>query len=790
MTGLINIAQKYGWGFLLLIPLVAVGQERMVKGTVYDSQHLTLPGATVMVKGQDKGTATGAEGEFIIDAEKGDLLVISFMGFTTKTVPVQGEGDLSIVLEEVVSEMDEVVVTAKEPLIETKKGTTIFHVSRLASNSGVSALGVLKKIPGISLDQDNQVLWRGSAGINVMIDGKRSFLSGNQLAIYLEGLSADEIKQIELIKNPSAAYEAEGNAGLINIVTNDRNIKGYAVSLRTSLSKGRFWRNNQSISTSINREKWRIYGTLDYNTPHRYRSSESGNTIIENGQQVTLDRNNQVPFYVNYYTWKTGGNWQLAPNHRMGIDYHGYFDDFRGVKSSFINKSNEGGQFSTVYSEYDLKEPYHYDAIGWDYQFDLDSSGKKLTADARYISYRNYSDGMMESEHFDNEGQLSQTNVLRMHQPGFIKVLSVRTDVELPMAEWNFKAGLKYGQVDNDNNFRFEEMSEGEFIEIPESTNLYRYSEMISAAYLSAFGAFKDLEVQGGLRLEYTRANSYLMEGAFDKKWEYTRLFPNLSLTYTVNKHHKVDLAASRRINRPSYSSLNPVRWYNDEYFYYYGNPSLVPEMGWLFNLSWTFLEDFVVSTDYSKRNQYISRRLSYDSNGVTVRSQSANFSHFDRFDLNLTAPIAISDRWDMQFYGGVSYMAYPIEEVSRELKLAKWASMFSVQQQLTFLGHYSLDMTISYTSPELLGMYLTKNLFFTDIGIKRSFLGEKLEAVFTVSDVFNSYRLYGESQSSIIDYHYKDKPDSRRLGVTISYRIGGELLKGKVKKSEEEERL
>ncbi|WP_187328689.1 outer membrane beta-barrel family protein [Echinicola rosea] len=771
--------------------LPGMAQEKLLRGSVTDVQNMPLPGAAIQLKGKEVGTVTDMEGRFSLSLAKGDVMMVSFLGFQLREITYAGEEEMNIVLEEAATDLDEVVVSFKEPLIETQKGTTTFRVDKLATNSGVSAMEVLKKLPGVSLNQNGQILWRGSAGINVMVDGKRSFLTGNQLAIYLEGFNADEIEKIELIKNPSAAYEAEGNAGLINIVTKGQKPKGYAIGLRSNVSKGRYWRTNQGISASLNKGKWSIYGSFDYNTPHRYRSSQSGNTITENGQQVSLERNNEVPFRINYYTWKMGGDWQLAPNHRMGIDYHGYFDDFRGTKTSTIRKNSPTDKLlSTVHSVYELQEPYHYDAIGWDYQFDMDEKGRKLTADARYISYRNYSDGLMESDHLDSEGNLIETNILRMHQPGFIKIFSTRVDLDLPIAEWDIKAGLKYGQAENDNNFRFEELSDGTFVMIPESTNHYRYHETISAGYLSALRTFQDLEVRGGLRLEYTKAQSSLMEGDFDKKWEYIKLFPSLSFTYTVNDKHNVDLAVSRRINRPSYSSLNPVRWYNDEYFYYYGNPSLVPEMGWLFNFSWTFPKDFVASVDYSQRNQYISRKLSYDSNGVTVRSQSANFSHFDRWDFTLTAPITVNDYWDIQAYAGVNHTRYPIEEASQERKLSRWATTFSLQQQLTFLEHYSFDMTISYTSPELQGMYLTKNLFFTDIGIKRSFMEEKLEAVLTLTDVFNSYRLYGQSQSTLIDYHYMDKPDSRRLGLTVSYRIGGKLFKEKARKSEEEERL
>lgn len=296
--------------------------------------------------------------------------------------------------------------------------------------------------------------------------------------------------------------------------------------------------------------------------------------------------------------------------------------------------------------------------------------------------------------------------------------------------------------------------------------------------------------MESGLRLEHTNAHSFLTEGDFDTTWEYTSLFPNLSVTYLQSKHHKLDFAFSRRINRPAYASLNPIRWYTDEYFYFYGNPFLIPEVGWLFSTSYTLMNEFVLSADYSKRNNYISEQLPYDTNGVTVRSQSANFSHFDRLDINLIAPFYPTDFWDIQFFSGLNYTTYPISEMGIEQQLSKWAGMISVQQQLRFLTHYTMDMNAQYSTAELRGVYLTKNLFYTDIGVKRSFLDKKLEATISIADIFNTYRLIGYSQSSITDYYYREKPDSRRFSFTLRYSVGGQIFKDKSTKSEEEKRL
>lgn len=429
---------------LIAIPTWVSAQNIEIKGRVTDFENIALPGVNIQVKGTDAGTLTDLDGNYSINTQKGTVMVFSFIGMTTQEKVVSESAILNVLLEDDATALDEVTITFKKPVIEADKGKLTFNVSNNATNSDVSAFDLLRKISGISVGQNDDISLRGS-GVNVMIDGKMSYISGNQLGIYLKGLSADDISKIELITNPSAVFDASGNTGLINIVTKKNKRKGYALSLRSGISKGAFWMNNQNVSGSINDEKWSAYASFDYNTPHRERNSTSGNSIIENGERINLERSNSIPFHVYYYTYKIGGNWNLSPKHTLGMHYHGYFDDFSGTKTSDILKKEEDGTLlSKVYSTYKLTEPYHYDSYNLDYQFLIDSMGKKITADARYISYRNYSDALMIGTHTGANGNTLYVNNIRTHQPGAIKIKSAQIDAEFPFEGISLKTGLKF----------------------------------------------------------------------------------------------------------------------------------------------------------------------------------------------------------------------------------------------------------------------------------------------------------------------------------------------------------
>lgn len=415
MTSHINISLLYFLGFF---PCFIFSQELEVQGVVTDIENQTLPGVTILIKGTNQGTLTDVDGRYSIKTFTGSVLVFSYMGITTEEKEVKGQTKLNITLkEDPPQSLDEVVLTFKEPLVEADKGKLTFNLKNSALTTGQTALDMLKKLPGISVGQNDNILFRGASGINVMIDGKMTYLSGSQLANLLKGMSAEDINKIELITSPTAEFDAAGNTGIINIIPIKNIKKGYAVDLRTAVSKGKYWMTNENISASLRTKKINLYGSFDYNTPHRFTQNNSGNTINEEENTFQLNRENEKTFKIKYYTWRLGTEWQFSPKHNIGISYHGYIDDFKGFNNSTVNKVDNSGELqSFILSDNNIIEPYHYDAISMRYTFDIDSLGKKITAHANYTSYRNYSDGLLKTDNFDanqnkqNTEYLSRTN--------------------------------------------------------------------------------------------------------------------------------------------------------------------------------------------------------------------------------------------------------------------------------------------------------------------------------------------------------------------------------------------
>ncbi|PVD49637.1 hypothetical protein DC498_24195 [Terrimonas sp.] len=687
--------------------------------------------------------------------------------------------------------LQEVIVKGKKQVIEINKGKIVLNLQNSALTSGISVFDALKKLPGVTIGQDENILLRGTSGINVMIDGKMTYLSGKALTTMLQGMSAENLSKIELLTAPSAEFDAAGNAGIINIVTKKRNALGYAIDLRSGISIGKYWMVNENITASLNTKKWSLYGSLDYNTPHRVMTGKSGNTVADNGEKMLIDRATENVFKIRYYTYRVGADWQAGRKHLLSFNYNGYFDDFVAAKSSRLKMYYPNGMaYSDIYTQNNIAEPYHYDAANLSYKFDIDTSGKKITTDAHYISYRNLSDGLMTSQTSNGDGNPTRVSTLRQHQPGFITIKSAKTDIDLPYKSFSLKAGIKYAITSNDNAYRFDSLAAGGFVEAETMSNHFKYEEKIFAVYTSVLQKFNKTVVEAGLRFENTYAKGFTVKQDLNNTWKYTRLFPSLSVDYPVNNNNKINVSVSRRINRPSYADLNPVRWYNDQYFYYSGNPELQPEMAWLFSVAYSLHSKYILTATYGLRDHYMGRQLIVDPSTGAIKSQTANFNNAKRLDLNMSVPFNIMPFWDLQLNSGLNYTTYPIAVTAGLKQLSQWGVSAQLQQQVRLPYDLQLQVSGFFYSPELLGIYKTATVFFMDAGIKKSFFKNNLVLQLTGSDLFSTNRYKAMSQTNITDYYYHDRPDSRRIAFSIRYHIGGKLLHKKGNAIEEQERL
>lgn len=779
-------------------------QHHILTGKVTDNKGRALPHATVAVRPltdtnsvfSSRADSTGVyrlnnlfAGRYAITA--------SFLGYIREkkdTILIRhGERitHFDLVMLAAATNLSGVTIRSARPSVTAEKGKIVLNVQNAANGAGQTALDILSRIPGVSVDGEGNISYGNTAGVNIMVNGRMTWLSGAQLASYLKGISAEDIGKVEMIASPDASFDAAGNAGIINIVSRKKPVHGLALDLRSAVSAGKYLMTNQNAALNYNSRRISLYGLFDYNIPHRFIRRSGGNLVPGTDNMINLRRSTESGYKIQYYTWRAGIEWKLHPRHTLTLNYHGYLDDFTCFHQTDLHTIHRSGAMqSSIRSLNNIVEPYYYDAVNLSYKYDIDSTGKKISMDADYTAYRNYSDALMTMQYFQPDGNLSGENQLSSYQPGFVKIKSIKTDAELPFQHLLLKAGLKYAEVSNDNNYRFDSLKNGNVVEIDNISNHFKYSERIAAAYISADRRINKTNLSLGLRVEHTQATGFTVRQGVSNNWRYTQLFPSLTVEQSLNDIDQLSISIGRRINRPTYTDLNPVRWYRDQYFYYSGNPGLVPELAWNISLAYSLSRKYIFTLAYRHSNRHMSEQLAFDVYSPAIKSQRANFGKLHRVEATTAVPLSVLRGWELQWNSNLSCTTYPIAMTVGEKQLFQLAAAFSLQQDFSLPAGFKATLSSYFTTAELRGIYRTRPVYYHDVGIKKAFLQTRLNIQLSVNDIFNTSRQKGYSMTDVTDFWYDDKPDSRRVGLSVTYHFGGKSMKPSNRKTEEQERL
>lgn len=687
--------------------------------------------------------------------------------------------------------LKEVSITGRKKSFEVRNGKMIFNTGQQVTLAGSSVLEVLQRAPGVTIDQNESILLKGSSAVNVMIDGKMTYLSAQQLTNMLKGMNAATISRVEIISTPGAQFDAAGNAGVINIVTKKSSGKGYAADISSSVGSGHYLLTRHNLTGNIRNDWFNLFGTLDYNLQHSLSRKSSTQSRQQNSGNVVYDRLTLDEMNTNYYTYRIGADLTLNPRNELGLLYNGYTDDWSRNAPGKTRVSIGGSQSSVIENRTVLKEPYYNDGFNVSHRFKIDTAGKQLSTNADYISYRNHSDGSLSNSWRDLSGALLEPRQqLKFHQPSKIDIRSAKTDLELPYETVTVKSGLKYSRVSINNDFRYDSLVNNSFVYVPSLSDHFIYKENIAAAYLSIFKKWQQTSLDIGLRVENTRSDANSISAGLQKIRRYTDIFPSVSIDQHLGSSGKLNISLSRRINRPVYTNLNPVRYYTDKHAYFQGNPELLPEKGWTASVLYALKDTYSATLTYSRANNFIGQTAMLDAASGILVTSNGNFSQKDRYDLLLAGPVSISSFWNANNTVNLSYTSYPLQQIGGTRTVNKTAVDLSSAHTLSLPGKAILELSAKYTSPTLNGVYVYRYYFTVDGGLKKAFFNNKLDFRFSATDVFRTVRLHGYSISNAAITSYSTKPDTRRVNFLLTYHIGGKLKSGRNQRLEEKDRL
>lgn len=788
----------------LLTALSATAQNSSkITGEIKDNTGKPISAATIILHAAKdsalvKTAVSDAKGSYeILQIKPGSYFVKSSvvnMQTTSSAIFEVKENQTvtapAITTEPAAKNMEAVVVTSKKPIVEVKADRTILNVEGTINAVGNDALELLRKSPGVMVDKDDNLSLAGKNGVQVYIDGKPTPLSGADLASYLKSLQSTQIESIELITNPSAKYEAAGNAGIINIKLKKDKTIGTNGSVNAGYNIGNYSKYNGGLSLNHRNKDMNLFGTYNFNQGINlmkfklYR--EQGDTIFDQtnrmltrnkyghnfkaGADVFINKKSTIGFILNgnlsANTMETEGP--------MNIIYKPTGTTTRILRASNENISERNNVNANV--------NYRYAVTG----------GTELNIDADYGYFNLRSNQFQPNDYFDASGNTKlYSNVYRMISPTNIDIVSVKADYERNFQKGRLGFGGKVGYVKSDNDFRRYDVNGSNEVYDKEKSNRFKYTENINAAYINYNRGFKGFMIQFGVRVENTVSDGNstgLKYNSTTSNYEnydstihrnYTGLFPSAAITFNKNPMSQFGITYSRRIDRPAYQDLNPFEFKLNDYTFMKGNTNLRPQYTNSFGLTHTYKYKLNTQLNYSHVKD-IFTQLPDTTEGSKSFLTKKNLATQDIASLNISYPF--QKKWYSFFVNVNSY--YSLYKANfgggdRNVNLDIFALSFYMQNSFDLGKGFKAELSGFYTSPTIWqGTFRSIAMYSIDGGLQKTIFKGKGMLKASVSDMFRLMKWKGSTNFSGQFSEASGRWESRQLKLNFSYRFGSNQIK------------
>lgn len=818
--------------FLSTTLLHAQDKPGIITGTLINSDGKPVESATVqLLKATDntlvKTAVTNKDGSFSFEkiAEGKYLLNITAIGFEKKiSEPIEvttSNAHINISNLQLASQsksLSGVTVTATRPFIEQKIDRTVVNVEASPSNAGATALEVLEKSPGVTVDNDGNISLKGKQGVIVMMDGKPTYLSAADLANVLRNLPASALDQIEIMTNPSSKYDASGNSGLINIKTKKSKTKGSNGNITVGNTSSLFSNNGKrellfkpTVSVNYNYKKNSInfFGNFVYNYREGRGLLDITSRYYQNGKQIDSINNVNTAFRFrnNNYTLKLGMDYTPNKRNSFGIVVNGFTFAGRPTPMTYTAFSDLNGVvFSRLNTSIQNKLSFNNFSTNLNYKHNFDTLGTELTLDLDYSLYKNTADQMLSTGFFDGDyNQTSDSMFLKGHLPSVINIYSLKSDfVHSYKSGLKIEAGIKSSYVKSDNLVDYKRKAGNTWV-ADARNNHFLYTENINAAYLNASKEFKKWNVQTGLRMENTNTKGMQASDNSNVKRSYVSFFPSVFVSYKANEKNTITLSASRRLQRPNYQDLNPFTFFLDSLSFRQGNPYLTPQFSYNYELIHNYNGKLTTTLNYTNTIDVISqiiKRQRGANNEIIGFLTPANIAKYTNIGIAINAPVKLAKWWNVNIYTNVYRNHYQGTYISNEnaqpevvdLDLSFTSFTANINNSFTIGKGWTAELSAWYRYKTIEQLTLSYPMGQMNIGIaKNNLLKGKASLRLNARDPFNWQRYAGLTRYGTVDISVRNRWDNRQYGVNFTYRFGksqGQTRRRASSSEEEQQRV
>lgn len=784
---------------LLLLSYISRAQENAgkISGRIEEGENKPLEAATVsLLNASDssvvKVSATNKEGAFRFEnlAHGKFIVLASSVGYgktysqVLELTSAKNSVSLkSILLTRETGNLKEVAVVGKKAFVEQKADRMIVNVDASPSSAGSTAMDILEKSPGVTVDKDGNISLKGKQNVMVMIDNKPTYMTSTQLASYLKGLPASALDIVEIMTNPSAKYDAAGNSGIINIKTKKNKVKGFNGSLTLTHTQGEYPKPSGSINLNYRTGKvniflngglsqWEGYQTLEINRKYLNVSDHQVNSIFS--------QRTHMHFRNPEKNLKLGLDYYLNNKTTIGFVVSGFQNnEHMNSTSNILLKDPSNAVDSTVYATSVSNGNWKNGSVNLNFRRQFDSTGTELTADADYVTYRSGNDQVFPNTTYYPDGTEKSFTLLTGNLPSNIDIYSFKSDFTKPFKkEFKLEAGFKTSYVSTDNNANyFNVVNNVKYVDTGK-TNRFAYHEYINAAYVNLNKQYKKWGFQAGLRYENTTydghqfgndASVVRQDSSF--KRSYGSLFPTVYISYNANAKNTFSVNYGRRIDRPSYQDLNPFLFFLDQYTYQAGNPYLQPQFTHNVELSHTYNGFLTTTLNYSNTRNFMTETFEQRDHATIVRN--GNIGHRENAGIAVSAQIKATKWWTAILYTNYNYSKFNGLVNGENINISAGNFLANVNNQFRFTKGWSAELSGWYRSKGVEGQIAIDPMGQVSAAISKQIMKEKASLKLGIRDMFYTQVVTGHISFQQTEASFKNSRDSRQLSLTFSYRFG-----------------
>lgn len=681
-------------------------------------------------------------------------------------------------VDEKTNDLKEVQVVSQKNIVERKADKIVYNVENSLEPPSNDALAVMQKAPGLTVDADGNISMRGKKGVMVMLNGKMTYLSGPQLANLLRTTTANQISKIEVISNPSSKYDAEGNAGIVNIVLKKDQRQGTNGMVVLSYGMGKYHKAVGGVNMNWKKNKVNVFASYNYFNDKGYNDLSLYRQFYTNHVYEGAYRQHNYLLFPNYGNLgKLGVDYNVSKKTIIGFVGNVTANKFDpdGDNKAYVEDPN-GITASSYTSQSRSREHWYNFGLNGNLKHTFDSAGTELSVDADYAQYGNTANQYFTTRYFDlldNEYRLP--HVVDGSVNSMLYIHAIKADFVHPLKNGQkLEFGGKSSLVRADNNLAYANDSAGIATFDSAQSNHFIYSENINALYANWSGEWKKNSLQVGLRAEQTIADGHQLINDNKFNRNYWQLFPTLFITHNFNTDNDMGLSLSRRIQRPSYDQMNPVRLFIDATTYKEGNPYLVPQNSYLAELSHTYKQKYLTTFSASIINKSITEVLipDPDHNNITIQTNK-NINQQYLYSLNVSVPFKITRWWNTTNEATAYYSKYVGQLADLDINSAVVSYNAKTIQTFTLPKSYTLQLDAFIQGAERYSFTTLEAFGAVNVSAQKLFKDRRSTLKLSATDVFFNSQFTGSSLYSNYAEHFHVSRNSRVVSLSFSYRYG-----------------